>query len=147
MQYPRSICNIHMKHLKHKSELLETQRRRRPHPTWRGTPVASKLGSGGHREQQSIVHPRRSAKASHSYRLGHWMGLQAQVSPASPSTTGKVDGGMARGVEQCGHVAGAAAERKAARRRGRVRSRSSRNAAAIFFKKLWCLMGSEYKSG
>jgi len=57
------------------------------------------LGSGERREQQSSVHPARSAKASLSRRRAHWMGPQAQVSPASPSTMGEVDGGMARGAE------------------------------------------------
>jgi hypothetical protein len=56
-----------MKHLKHKSETpetIETQRRRRPQPTWWETPITSQLGLGGRREQRPSVHPWCSAQAS-----------------------------------------------------------------------------------
>jgi hypothetical protein len=106
--------NIQMKHLKHKSEGCLV-----------GTSLPSKLGLGGRREQRSSVHPRCNTQISPSYRQARWMGVQAQVSPASPSATGKVNEGMARGAEQRGMCPGAAAERKACGRCGRALSLSA----------------------
>jgi hypothetical protein len=60
MQYLRYTFATSHKTLKHKSEkhvTLETQRRRRPRPTWWGTPVTSKLGLGGRQEQRPSVNP------------------------------------------------------------------------------------------
>jgi hypothetical protein len=48
------------------------------------------------------------------------MGVQAQASPASPSATGEVDGGMARGTKQRGMCSGVATKRRAGGRCGGV---------------------------
>jgi hypothetical protein len=55
-----------------------------------------------------------------------------QASPASPSVTGEVDGGMARGAEECRMWPGAVAERKMGERCGGARSWSSHGAVTIF---------------
>jgi hypothetical protein len=91
-----------MKHLKYKfetPETLETQRHRRPQPTWQRTLVTSKLGLGGRREKHSSAHPRRSAHASSYYRRTLWMGAQTQAFPASPFATSEVDGDTVWGAE------------------------------------------------
>ena len=144
MQHPISICNIQMKQLKYKSETtetLKTQRRRWPQPTWWGTPVASKFGSGGRLGQWSNVHPRRSVQASPS---------SPSASPTSPSATSKVDGGMVRAQSntRCGRCGGV---EEGGRERDGLWSRSavpdSWRYGDILFKKLRCLKESKYRSG
>jgi hypothetical protein len=97
MQHPRSICNIQMKHLKHKletPETLETQRHRWQQPTLVGNSSSQQARvHGTSRVVQQTTQARR--KGLPFLSTGALDGAQAQASSASPSATVEVDGGMA----------------------------------------------------
>jgi hypothetical protein len=61
-----------------------------------GTPVTSKLGSGGRQEHQPGVDLGAGAGLPFLPTGKRWMGAQAQASPISPYATSKVDGGAAQ---------------------------------------------------